>query len=352
MPTSPGADPSVALARLATAAIDAATDVWTRGLAIGARCVTALIAAPPPDAPLPAPAGARQLAAELAALPGLALERFGAALDPHAADAAAPGESAPVDGRRVVFPLRVQDASQGLAVYAVPAPAAQALLDARHHGDLVAADIGRGCAALQIYVVDYRVADLGAYRELGVAVLAAPRRRPLQAGLAVLAEPVTGRFACRAGVEIWGDPKTEERLDLDAGADALACTLVRASSGAPVLTVTLPRGGAGVSTGVPLTLYTRLHGRLHASRLTRSGRGERARAGGRGVGLALHDDADPLGRALRSLGLPEAPAIFHMWTEQMTVRVSRPVPVAEAPARTAPVEAISRPPGRRPSRRS
>jgi hypothetical protein len=168
----------------------------------------------------------------------------------------------------------------------------------------------------------------------------------------VLAEPVTGRFACRAGVEIWGDPKTEERLDVDLGADALACTLVRAASGARVLTVTLPRGGAGASTGVPLTLYTRLHGRLHASRLTRSGRGERARAGGRGVTVTIHDDADPLGRALRTLGLPDAPPIFHAWTEDMTARVSRPVPLAEDPARTAPGAAISRPPGRRPSRRS
>ena len=141
----------------------------------------------------------------------------------------------------------------------------------------------------------------------------------------MLDEPVTGHFACRAGVEIWGDPKTEERLDFDDSGAALACTLVRAGSGVRVLTIALPRGGTGASANVPLTLYTRLGDRLHASRLQRSGRGERVRADGAGVSLTLHDDADPLSFALQSLGLPETAPILHAWTERMSAQVSHPV---------------------------
>ena len=321
-------DPLLAWSRLVTAAIASATDFWGRGLEIGARYATEMVdSAARSGGSLRGVAGARHLAAELSALPGLALERFGAALDPATAEEAQPSLSPPVEGRSVVFPLRVLDASEGIAVYAGPAGAAQTLLDVRHHGELVAADLGRGRTALEIYVVDYRITDLGVYRELGIALFAAPRGRPLQVGLAVIDEPVTGHFACRVGVEILGDPKTEERLDFDDRGAALACTLVRAGSGGRVLTIALPRGGTGVSTDVPFTLYTRPGDRLHVSRLRRSGRGERVRSGGEGVSLTLHDEADPLSRALRSLGLPEAVPILHAWTERLSGQVSRPVPV-------------------------
>ena len=165
MPEPSASDPLVTWSRLITAAIASAADFWGRGLEIGARYATEMVhAAARSSASPPGVAGARHLAAELVALPGLALERFATALDPATSGAAQPGVSAPVEGRSVAFPMRVLDASQGIAVYAVPAGAAQTLLDVRHHGELVAADLGHGRTALEIYVVDYRVADLGVYR--------------------------------------------------------------------------------------------------------------------------------------------------------------------------------------------
>src|SRR5262245_41331959 len=145
MPERSVTDPLAAWSRLLTGAITAAADVWGRGLEIGARHAAEMldVAARPGGSARPG-AGGRHLAAELIALPGLALERFAAALDPTTLASEPPGVSAPVEGRPVVFPLRVLDASQGIAVYAVPAGPAQALLDARHHGELVAADLGHG----------------------------------------------------------------------------------------------------------------------------------------------------------------------------------------------------------------
>jgi hypothetical protein len=325
MPERSTAGPAVTWETLASAAIASAADCYRRVGEIGARYASELVEAAGRGQGMRS--GARHLASELVALPGLAWSRLGAALDPVLARAEEPGASAPVDGREVLFPLRVLDASQGLAVYAVPIAPAQALLDARHHGDLVAADIGGARAALEIFVVDYRIADLGAYRELGVGLYATPRTRPWQLGLTVLHEPVTGRFACRAGVEIWGDPKTEERLEFGLRDTMLDCTLVRTEGQVLVLSFTVPRGGTGASTDVPLTLYTRLEGRLHASRLVRTGRGERVRAGGAGVTLELKDVTDPLSQALGTLGLPGITPIFHSWTEHMSARVSRPVAI-------------------------
>lgn len=328
MPETPNADLLGTWSRLAGAAIASAADFWGRGVEIGARYASAMAAAARSADRRNGAAGARHLAAELIMLPGLAVGRFGAALEPTAARAAEPEVSGPVDGRSVVFPLRVLDASEGLVVYPVSLVAAQALLDERHHGDLVAVDLGRGRSALEIYVVDYRVTDLGTYRELGVALFAAPRTRPRQMGLAVVEEPVSGSFACRVGVELLGDPKTEARLDFMDGPTSRGCTLIRSGSGTRVLAITVPRGGTGASTDIPYTLYSRPGDRLHTMQLRRTGRGERVVAGGAGVTLVLHDDADPLSRALRTLGALDAEPMLHEWTERMSAQVSRPVPVA------------------------
>jgi hypothetical protein len=316
-------------ARLVRAGLSVTSDVGFRALDIGTRYAAEMIDAATSKDRVNGAALARNLASELLALPGLGLAQFAAALDPPPAHAADPPISESVDGRRVVFPLRVLEAKQGLVVYSVPREPAQAWLDTRHQGDLIVADLGHGRAALEIFVVDYLAADLGVYRELGVGLFVAPKRRPSHVGLAVLDEPVTGHFACHAGVQIWGDPKTEQGLQFDERPATLACTLVRSGSNTHVLTITLPRGGSGVSTGIPLTLYTRLPAGLHMSFLERSGRGERMRAGGDGVSLVIHDATDPLSKHLQSLGLPgDARPMFHAWTEHMRVQVSAPVLVA------------------------
>ena len=326
MPEQKKAGAAVPLEHLASAAIGSVADLYRRAGEIGLHYASELLQAGWREQPMTR--GPRHLLSELVSLPGLAWADFGAALDPVLARADEPGMTAPVDGRPVVFPIRVLDATQGLAVWAVPIAPAQALLDEWHRGDLLAADIGGGRAAVEIFVVEYRVADLGAYHEFGVGVYAAPRVRPWQLGLSVLHEPVNGAFACRAGVEIWGDPKTVERIEYVPKDDTLFCKVVRAKTLTHVVELTLPRGGTGASTEVPLTLYTRVGDRLHASRLVRTGRGERVRAGGAGVKLAVFDDTDPLARALRTLNVPGTAPIFHSWTERMTARVSRPVAIA------------------------
>lgn len=318
--------------RAASAATIAAADFWRRTAEMAGRYASEVLEPPSnregrPDF-VPSP---RHFLGELVAAGGYALQRFGGALAGEPEPEDLPGEIVAVDGRTVVLPLRILDASQGLVMYPVPIAPAQALLDALHGGTLVPADLGRGRAALEIYVVDYRVTDLGRYRELGISLFAAPKGNPSAVGLCTLAEPVTDPFACRAGVDIWGEPKTEERLDFVEREDALECRFVRAGTGARVLDLTLPRGGTGASIRMPLRLYSRVRGALHVSQIRRSGRGDRLRANGRGVKLTLHEGpdgrVDPVVAVLRAFGLPDARPMLCGWTEHMTAVMSGPVPV-------------------------
>lgn len=321
-----------AWARLGAAVLAASGDFWARSCEIGARHLAGLSATvatgSPPSAPL---AGLRRVAPELAAVPWLALERFAAELATTANQTApSPGSDRRlVEGRPLLFPVRTMDASQGFAVYPISVERAQRLLDERLGGHFVAIDVGRGRAAVELYVMDYRVSDLGSYLEFGVGVFAAPRRDPLALGLCVLEEPVNDPFACRAGIEAWGFPKSECGLDVTPRGAACAWRVTDPTTGEPLVTLTCPRGGGGASTDIPLRLYTVVEGVPQLTLVRRTGRGEQTRAGGAGIALTLHaaQGVNPLVATLRALGIDTAVPILHGWTEQVSVQVSAPRPL-------------------------
>ena len=328
--------------RMGRALFVSGTDCWTRSWEIGLRYLrlAADLSVRDPDGRSGSrgPGGAlfdayRHFITEMAMVPGLAAERFAAELTPADTGAAtAAAAPPPVEGRSIRLPARVEDAAQGLAMYAVPARAVEEAL-AERALPFVPVDLGRGAAALAIFGVRYVLSDLGTYDEIGFAFLVAPRQDPLAMGLHFFELPVSSRFSCAAGKAIWGYAKTEETIDVAAGESETSWTLRRKAGSGRVLTITFPRGGGGSSTAIPLPTYTLLGGRPHRTVFVRTGRGERILAGGGRVMLALGDEqanaGDGLWRTLRRLGLPAAPVILHAWTEHMSGEMGAPLPLSQ-----------------------
>jgi hypothetical protein len=317
------------LAGIGSAAMLSAAELWSRWLEIGARHARAVDEPPsdPPPSTVPTVwTAARHLWTELAMAPWLCLERFGEELERRASPAA---RVYTIQGRPLILPVRVHDAAQGLAVYLVSTARANAILAARRV-PAHAVVVGGGMAAVAVFGVRYRVSDLGAFEEMGVAVVAAPDVDPWAIGLYILAHPVTGSFSREAGNVVWGYPKTVETIDCAWGPRDVTWTLRGSPGGPPVVTVTFPRGGRGASVAVPLPTYTLLDGTLHRTVFTRTGRGERIRAGGEGIALSLGaptpERADGGWAILDGLGAGARP-ILSSWTEHLSGAFGPPTPI-------------------------
>ena len=338
MPRETQSDPlTEAWTRTTSAALLAAADFWGRSLEIVARAVSH---ANTPGASRGAQrtlADWRHLLTELAMVPGLAIERFGSALTAPASTAASDPRRV-VDGRTVLLPARTFDASHGFAVYPVSRRAAQTILDARLGGHFVAIDIGHERAAVQIDVIDYRLSDLGTYRELSLAVIAAPRRDASTLGVCVVDEIVNEPFACRAGAAIWGYPKRLGVLTFSRRGERFTCEVTTEAAG---LHVELPTGGTGSSVRIPYRFYSMLDGRPHGSCLIRTAHGERVRAGGGGITIRLSGGStdrvgqpvaaprpvDPLARMLDDLDVERIRPMLHGWAEYVSGESTAPEPI-------------------------
>ena len=318
------------LTRLGLAYVGSAADLWTRAWEVSARHARQALG----EENLPR--ALRRYLIELATVPALALERLIEGLDPVRVAPAGPARR--IGGQSIPIPARVLDATQGMAIYAVPRDVAQAVLAAQK-APFVPVDLGRNVTGLAITGVRYRASDLGVYDEVGVGFLVAPARDPHAVGLYFFALPVTGRLSRLAGTTIWGYAKTEERIDVTLGDTRATWALRRRRGRTHVLTISFPRGGHGSSTGVTLPTYTLRNGHAARALFVRTGRGERTLAGSGAVTLSLGDGArtrDPLVAVLNRLGLPSAPVILHSWTETMSGELGPPQPLSpREPARAA-----------------
>jgi Acetoacetate decarboxylase (ADC) len=224
-----------------------------------------------------------------------------------------------VQGRTVTMPVEVRDASNGVVMFMVPAAGAQALIP----GDAFeVVDLGGGQAQLVLGIVDYRDNDLGDYHEVALVFFVRPRGAPPEAtGTFIYKLPVNQEFTRAAGFQIWGFPKTVERITYEYTEDRATGALVTATlvmDGRAVFALTLPRRQPerGVAPDPPLEgyTYTYIEGVPHRTRFTTGGTGTVVTAGGEGVELTL--GTHPLADALRGLGLP-APPLMSSWTEHM-----------------------------------
>src|SRR3954469_16256411 len=224
-----------------------------------------------------------------------------------------------VQGHTVSMPVEVRDATTATVIYDVDIDAARAAAPAGFEP----VESAPGQAQLAIALVDYRDNDLGSYHEIGTILFVRPTAGGPD-GTFITHLPVDEEFTCAAGNQIWGFPKSVERIDVTDTATASRWALTM--GGELVLDLTVPRGaGADEMPSMPMTSYTLLDGRPHATTFTQGGTGFSMTFGGDGVELRLGDH--PIAKERRSLGLPREPALS-TWLERMRGSFEEPLPLS------------------------
>jgi Acetoacetate decarboxylase (ADC) len=203
-----------------------------------------------------------------------------------------------IQGRRITFPVRIGHAVAAGSIYLVRAERAARLV-AGSGLELVAA---AGRTPLVLFLVDYRVNDLGDYDEVGVALLVRHRGRT---GAYVHQLPVTQPFTMEAGRTLWGLPKWLARIDLSITGPDATCHLAD-GTGRHVLTAALRALPWRLPLDVPGTLTTLAprDGEVLASRVRARVSGIRIGPGGARVVLG---SGHPMAEELREVGLPRRP---------------------------------------------
>ncbi|MCX8072431.1 MAG: acetoacetate decarboxylase family protein [Candidatus Binatia bacterium] len=211
-------------------------------------------------------------------------------------------------GQTVVMPCRVRAAKAANVVYSVPAEAARSFIGPA----LEPLEHERGQSQLVLGFVDYTDNDLGPYREVMVVFFVRPRvHSAVQPGTFIYRLPVDGEFTCAAGRQIWGFPKTVERIDLDYTADQVCCRLFL--DGEFAVGLTLPRtGGMEMPEDESVMNTFTYHPDLCVVEFSSGMRGARMFPAGAGVELEL--GSHQLATELRTLGLPSTP-LFATWAE-------------------------------------
>jgi len=220
-------------------------------------------------------------------------------------------------GTPITMPVEVADASAGTVIFDVAHGAAQAL--APEGFEVIESEPGRAQFALAL--VDYRVNDLGAYHEIGTILFVRPTGGG-EDGNFITHLPVDEEFTCVAGNRIWGFPKSVEQIDVTQTETSSRWVLTM--GGEQVLDVTVPRGGTDEMPPLPMTSYTLLDGKPHATRFTQGGSGSSM---GFGEGVSLTLGTHPIAKELETLGLPDAKVVISTWTEKMQATFEEPRPL-------------------------
>ncbi len=214
-------------------------------------------------------------------------------------------------GTTVTMPVRIRTASALTAMFSVPAPAAQQMVD---YTGLEVLQHLPGRAVVGLVSVRYVEGDLGPYDEFGVAVLVRnhddPSPRSGRAGLRALVSgrsgvlihrlPVNGEFTMAAGRSIWGFPK--ELADFETQASGRRHRVVLRQGGRLAVDLSV-RSGLPVPTGrsgASLRAYSHLDGVTRCTEWQMRPHGVRTRPGGARVRLGDH----LIGQELAGLGLP------------------------------------------------
>ena len=219
-------------------------------------------------------------------------------------------------GQTVTMPVEVRDGSNATVIFDVAVEAAQALAPAGF--EIVESAPGRAQFALAL--VDYRDNDLGSYLEIGTLLFVRPAGGG-EDGTFITHLPVTEEFTCVAGNQIWGFPKSVERIDVT-NTDTTS-RWVLTMDGELVVDVTVPRGGSDEMPAMPLASYTLIDGRPHLTRFTQGGTGSGMYFDADVITLTLGDH--PVAKELASLGLSPDSVVLTTWTEHMEARFEEPI---------------------------
>ena len=164
------------------------------------------------------------------------------------------GRTYQIDGKPLLMPSRITDASEAWALWFVPAAAAQDTLGAR--GDLLrVVDLGGGRTSLTLFGIDHRNTDLGRYLEISVGLCVVPRNDPTAPpGVTSIAVAVNHEYTRDAAGEVWGIKKQLARhMAVSYGEERVGFRL--ATGERSLLSILYPRVRLSRSAMVPIPLY-------------------------------------------------------------------------------------------------
>jgi hypothetical protein len=239
----------------------------------------------------------------------------------------------------VALPVEIRRARIAFAQYVVPFDRAFHLVAPT---GLEPAEVVPGRALCALSLVDYIDGDLGAYKELALAVVVrrygAPARSALQRvgalyrgdiGIYMHRVPVTETVPCVAGVEVWGLPKFVGDMSITRERGAVTGTLHH--RGEHVATLRVRAGGGLRVPAAAFDTYTHRDGVLRSFSSRLGGAGAGFRPGGARLEVGTRH---PMALELRALGLPKR-ALFSGTIDRAFGTFDGPVVVRSAkPGRT------------------
>ena len=165
-----------------------------------------------------------------------------------------------------------------------------------------------------VTLFDYRTSSIGPYRELSIGVLASPVRTSLgsvlsaltgssPAGAWIFALPVSSPVACRGGIELFGYPKSLERIDVHVVNGI--CSYSVGDIGQELVSCKLPMSFGLKVPFRQLVTYSILNDRLIETKIPV--KWCPTLSSGRGVRMHLGTPNQPLSQAIARLGLPNEP---------------------------------------------
>lgn len=220
-----------------------------------------------------------------------------------------PASQHTVAGTVLTMPVRIRKADVHTAMFAVPADAAQHLID---YSGLQVCRFRPGRAVVTLMLARYHDGDLGRYNEFGTCVMVNPPGSTAT-GMRALAKaaafihhlPVDQSFTLEAGRSIWGFPKIMADFTVR---DGNAFSFKVAEGGSLIAAMTFRRG-IPIPTlrkrAQVLTTYTYSDGRTREVPWEMTNSGVRFRPGGAKLRLGEH----PYAKELAALGLPKRPML-------------------------------------------
>lgn len=211
-----------------------------------------------------------------------------------------------IAGTVLTMPVRIRKADTHVAMFSVPAAAAQQMID---YSGLRVCEYLPGRAVTMLMLVRYIDGDLGQYHEFGTAVMVNPPGstargpRALASAAAFIHHlPVNQSFTLEAGQRIWGFPKimadfnTREtsKFDFDVSENGKLIAGIEFGKG-------LPLPSSLTSKPQVLKTYSHRDGVTREIPWEMRNSGMRVRLGGARLRLGDH----PYAAELRSLGLPK-----------------------------------------------
>ncbi len=219
--------------------------------------------------------------------------------------------------RTVDLPVEVRRADAVVVTWLVPLATATRVL-ARHEvaAALEPVPMARGRAMVTMPFVRYLDGDLGAYNEVGLALVVRRRGEADREVASFIAHlPVDGAFTSAAGRQLWGFPKwVADELAIERH-DHGARAQLEAADGS-VVRATMGRGLVPVpDREVRMTTYAGVDGILLATPFTMRSAGLRIRPAGTQV--QARGDA-PLAADIRALGLDTRRPLSTLWVSRLT----------------------------------